>query len=632
MQNLKAILLTVFILSTYSYSPAIAHENTLIKDSSPPIHTNDLPVALDHKNELPGAIAHENPPVKDSSPSIHINDLPVALNHNNDPHGALTYKNDLLVALTHNVDSLVALQLDAGQPGGVIGVLSEGRAVVKRGYGSMDQEQDRENDANTIFDIASVAKQFTAYAILLLEKEGKLDPDDNVHKWLPELPVYEHEITIRHLLQHTSGIASTDLLRLFAGLSLDEPWSQQDELEMIRRYPQLNFEPNTKHVYSNAGYSLLARVVESASGMKFSQFMQERVFDPLEMSTAFVHDDPLREMHDVATGYKIEDGDVVKVSSTSDYSYGSGNIFASLDDMIGWGQNLFSAKAEGRDYFNRMTNRYNTLENGDTINYTYGFYIRDHKGVRMVEHSGGVPGFRNQFMIFPDDELIVILMFNNENIRTRGLAVSIAELWLGDRLVQEAPRERVAVEPDPALLRSYEGSYRMDDGMELSFSFEQDTFWLILPADARFQLYAESETEFFLKAFDAQCTFVISGDGAINEMIWHQGGGDYSALRIEEREPLSAEELAMYAGQYFHKALNAEYPVTFEDGSLIMHTPGTFKKYLGFDSLELSHISGDRFLTDRMGILEFTRDTDGRINGFVLADVGRLQNITFSKL
>jgi CubicO group peptidase (beta-lactamase class C family) len=611
MQNIKALLMTVFLLSTYSYSPASTPEGPVIKDGSPPIHTNDLPVALNHKNESHGAIAHETTMIDDRSPC----------NHKNGPHGALTRK----------IDSLVALQLDAGQPGGVIGILSAGQVLVKKSYGSMDHEQNRENDVNTIFDIASVAKQFTAFAILLLEKEGKLNLDDNVHTWLPELPVYEHDITIRHLLQHTSGIASTDVLRLFAGLSLDEPWSQKDELEMIQRYPQLNFKPNTKHVYSNAGYSLLARVVESATGMKFSQFMKEKVFDPLQMSTAFVYDDPLRKMHDVASGYKIEDGDVVKVSSIGDYSYGSGNIFASLDDMIGWGRSLFSAKAESRDYFNRITNRYNTLESGDTINYTYGFYVRDHKGVRMVEHSGGVPGFRNQFMIFPDDDLIVILMFNNESIRTRGLAVSIAELLLGDRLVQEAPRERVAVDLDPVLFRSYEGSYQMDDGMELSFSFEQDTFWLILPGDARFQLYAESETEFFLKAFDAQCTFVTSGDGAVNEMIWHQGGGDYSAARVEERETLSADELAMYAGQYVQKALNAEYPVTFEDGRLIMHTPGTFKKYLGFDSLELSHINGDRFLTDRMGMLEFTRDTDGLINGFVLADVGRLQNITFSK-
>jgi CubicO group peptidase (beta-lactamase class C family) len=529
------------------------------------------------------------------------------------------------------VDSLVALHLDANHPGGVIGIASAGKILLNRSYGLMNIEGKLKNDENTIFDIASVSKQFTAYAILDLEKDGRLNLDDNIRKWLPDLPVYEDEITIRNLLQHTSGIASTDVLRLFAGLSLDERWSHEDEFNLIKSYPQLNFTPNEKHVYSNAGYSLLAQIVEQASGMGYSEFMNNKIFRPLGMTSTFVLDGPGLPMKNVANGYKKENENFIKTSSTEDFSYGAGNIFSNLNDMLNWGLNILSAKAENRELLHILSTPYNTLSNGDTIMYTYGFYVRNHKSVRMVEHSGGVPGFRNQFMIFPDHGLLVILMFNNENVSTRRLATDIAELLLAGELKEEMPMPRVAGEIDHETIRSFEGSFQMPDGMELTFIFEQDTFWLTLPGDARFQLFSETGNKFFLEAFDAQCTFITSANGETNEMIWHQGGGNYKGFRVEGRVELTEAELAKYAGNYIHEILNSRYPVAFEDGKLTMNTPSTFKKFLGFDTVELAHISGDRFATDRLGMLEFTRSNSGNINGFVLADVGRLQNIRFAR-
>jgi CubicO group peptidase (beta-lactamase class C family) len=533
--------------------------------------------------------------------------------------------------LTSRVDSLVTLHLEADHPGGVIGILLDNKVLLKRSYGLMDIEGKLNNDENTVFDIASVSKQFTAFAILELEKEGKLDLDDNIHKWLPDLPAYEDDIAIRHLLQHTSGIASTDVLRLFAGLSLDERWYHEDEYNLIKSYPQLNFAPNEKHVYSNAGYSLLAQIVEQASGMDFSNFMNNKIFQPLGMTSTFVLDGPGLPVKNVASGYEKKNETFIKISSTEDFSYGAGNIFSDLNDMVKWGHYILSAKAENRELLYRLSTPYNTLNNGDTIMYTYGFYIRNHKGVKMVEHSGGVPGFRNQFMIFPDHGLLVMLMFNNESVSTRRLATDIAGLMLAGKLKEEVPRPRAAKEIDPEAISNFEGSFQMPDGMELTFIFEQDTFWLTLPGDHKFQLFLEGENKFFLKAFDAQCTFITSGKGEANEIIWHQGGSNQQGQRVIERKELTEDEMAKYAGNYVHEILNSRYPVTFSDGKLTMQTPPTFKKYVGFDSVELSHISGDRFSTDRLGMLEFTRDDAGLINGFVLDNVGRLQNIRFSR-
>jgi CubicO group peptidase (beta-lactamase class C family) len=532
--------------------------------------------------------------------------------------------------LTQKVDSLISLQHNPDEPGGVAAVLSRDGVLYKNTFGLMNVERTLENNENTLFDIASVAKQFTAFAILMLEDEGKLNLDDDIRNHLPDLPAYEHKVTILHLLQHTSGIASTDVLRLLAGLSFDERWTQRDEIALIKQYPYLNFEPNTTHLYSNAGYSLLAGIIENVSGFSYPEFMNSKIFKPLGMTSSFVMYTELDDFSDFALGYKKENDDFIVFSDFSDLSYGGHNIFTTLDDMILWGQNILSPTIGTIDFYRKISQPFNTMANGDTLFYTYGFYVRNHKGMRMVEHSGGVPGFRNQFMIFPEDDSIIFMMCNNESINTRRLATGIADIIFGDKLVEETPAPRIAIDFGMDDVKAFEGSYRMPDGMELRFVAEQDTFWLVLPDDARFQLFAENETGFFLKAFDAQCTFVQSDDGTVNEMIWHQRGQDYTAGRVEEIISLTPDEFAPYAGTYYHPELKVEYPVVFEDNELKLYTPATFKKYLGFDLAVLSHINGDKFYADWLGTLEFTRDEDNRIDGFVLLNVGRLQNVRFS--
>jgi len=248
----------------------------------------------------------------------------------------------------------------------------------------------------------------------------------------------------------------------------------------------------------------------------------------------------------------------------------------------------------------------------------------------MIEYSGGIPGFRNQCMVFPEADKIIFLMFDNESINTRRLATGIIDILFANKLVEEPLLQRVAIDFEMEYVRAFEGSYQMPDGMELSFVAEQDTFWLVLPGDARYQLFAESKEKLFLKAFDAQCTFVISEDGTVNEMIWHQRGQNHTVIRVEDKIPLTTNELAHFEGKYYHPELNVKYPVVFEDDDLKLYTPANFKKYLGFGVVVLNHVNDDKFYTDRLGILEFIRDENNRVNGFVLRNVGRLQNVRFA--
>jgi CubicO group peptidase (beta-lactamase class C family) len=530
------------------------------------------------------------------------------------------------------IDSLISIQLSENQPGGVIAVLSGSNILFKKTYGIMNVDQNLKNDENTLFDLASIAKQFTAFAIMLLEQEGKLSLDEDIRKYIPDLPDYEHTITIRNLLQHTSGIASTDWLRLMGDMAFDEIWHHNDEIRLTKKYSQLNFKPNTQLVYSNGGYSLLASIVEELSGMPFGMYLEQNILKPLNMESALVYSNPNIELNNYSNGYKIADGKTIKVSSTTDYSYGSGNLWASLNDMIRWGQNFLSPTIGSADMINRITSKYNTLENGDSIFYTYGFYVRKYKGVKMVDHQGGIPGFRNYFMMFPEDNLIIIAMFNNESIAARDIVNGIADILLAHKIVEQPTKPRVEVDVNLDIAKRFNGTYELKDGIELTFEVEKDTLWLIYPGNQKFQLFAEDNYNFFFKAFNARCTFVKSDNGKVNQIVWHQRGSSTEGMRINEIIQLSNEEIKKFAGQYYHIDLNIEYPVTFEEGKLYVYTPSTFKKYMGIEKLELTHVNGDKFLTNGFGILKFTRNDDNKVIGFMMPELGRLQNVKFSLL
>ncbi len=533
--------------------------------------------------------------------------------------------------LAEHIDSLVSQYHEDLQPGGVIAVLSGNEVLFSNSYGVMSKEGPVMNDVNTLFDIASLAKQFTAYAILTLEREGKLCLDDDIRQYLPRLPDYGRKITIRNLIQHTSGIASTDVLRLLSGRHFDEAWDQDNELELIYSYPQLNFEPNDFHVYSNAGYSLLAAIVENVSGTDFPSYLTQTILAPLGMhSTKIITSIPNMQLP-LATGYEKQNEQFVPVSSTMDHSYGGGNMVSSLTDMIRWTQNILSPTTGIRDFYQLISQPYNTLNNGDTLNYTYGMRVRNFKGVKIAEHQGGIPGFDSRLMFYPDHDIAVIMMFNNQSISTFRLANGLTEILLGELPDQPVAAARETIELSPEYLQPLQGSYLMPDGVELGFKVERDTLWLHLPSGHVFPMFAENKNSFYQPNLGAECTFVKNDNQKADQLLWRQQGHEYTAPRVTERIELKPSEFPAFSGDYTQSDLGVTWPLVFEDEKLILKTPDTFKRYLGFDSVELNHINGDRFYTRWLGAIEFTRDNNSQIDGFIIYNIGRLQNIRFAR-
>jgi CubicO group peptidase (beta-lactamase class C family) len=529
----------------------------------------------------------------------------------------------------NKIDSLVVSQFNNGGPGGVIGVIKDGKILYKKTFGLSNLDYRIPVTDSTLFNLASVSKQFTAFLVLLLEKEGKLNLDDTIQKYIPELKVYG-AITIRQLLHHTSGIPPSDNLRLFAGISQEMPWDTEDEFNMIQNYHKLNFKPNEEYDYSNAGYFLLTRIIEKVTGKPFSQCIKEKLFEPLNMKTACIYDSPGKVIMNRAAGYRKAGESFSETNTEGESICGSTNLYASVNDLINWSNNMTYNSLGGKQLCDRLLNPADTLNKGDTISYTNGLFVWKYRGLKIVDHGGFTMGFKTQITIVPEAGLSVFILSNNENTDPKNIAMKIVDWSLKDLLKPETKVEHKEIVINKELNQLYKGSYIFPDGMVLKFDNENDTLKLIIPGAPKFVMYPEKDNEFFLKDFDAQCTFVKDGKGKVNEITWHQSNQNPKGVRCTEPNPLTQKELQSYTGKYEIPELNVTYPVTLKDNELIITLPKTFRMVNIDPNMKIKHMSGDKFYGS-LSMLEFKRNKEGKVTGFVIADVGRLRNIEFTK-
>lgn len=531
------------------------------------------------------------------------------------------------------LDSLISQQMDASDPGGAVAVVSGDKILYHKTFGMMSLEYGLPNNNRTLFNLASVSKHFTAFAILLLEKEGKLNLNDDIRLYLPNLPEYKQVVTINHLIHHTSGIPSSDNLRLFAGVPFEAPWDADDEMNIISRYHQLNYTPNSEGNYSNSGYFLLAKIIEQVSGETFSDYLTENIFEPLGMKETFVYDSPGKIIPARATGYKKAGNSYIRMNTDGESVYGSTNLYTSINDISIWMQNLLNPKVGDQEMMKKLFQPSHVLNNGYITNYTYGLNIRRYKGIKTADHGGYAMGFRSQIMVFPENNLAIISMSNNESIDNWTLATKVANWYLVDHFVPERKSERKEIKLPGNVLQNYAGIYKMTNGMELSFEVSNDTFLVSMPGEPKkYIVRAESETEFFVDGYNARCSFEMGSNGECEELTWNQNNRKPKGIKVSDSGLLTTAELRKYAGNYFNDPLDITYPVILRENKLAMVLPKSFKTFYGIDrEIELEYSGKDRFLTQTLGLIQFTRDKSGLINGFRIVDFGRVKNIEFKK-
>lgn len=303
-------------------------------------------------------------------------------------------------SVTAQVDKLFAPWDKPNSPGCALAVVRDARIIYSRGYGMADLEHEVPITPVSTFYIGSLSKQFTAMAVALLAQQGTLSLDDDIHKYLPELPSYDKPITIRHLIHHTSGLPEYIPLLARAGWRPDAPFGNQDALQIVARERHLNFEPGEQFAYSNTGYTLLAVIVERAARVRLDEFADARIFSPLDMKDTHFHADATRLVKRRAYAYEPSPGGGLRLGPPVPTRVGAGGIFTTVEDLARWDQNFYDARVGGESLIREITTP-GTLNSGRQLEYAFGLEIRDYCGLRVVEHGGSLSVTKRTWRAFP---------------------------------------------------------------------------------------------------------------------------------------------------------------------------------------------------------------------------------------
>ena len=393
---------------------------------------------------------------------------------------------------TDKVDKLFAAWDKTTSPGAALAVIRDGRIIYKRGYGMAKLEDGIVMTPDKIFDIGSVSKQFTATCIVMLVRDGKVSLDDNVRKYIPELPDYGTPITIRHLLHHTSGLRDYNALLELAGFRGDSDCPTVEEaLDVICRQKRLNYPTGQEYSYTNTGFFLLSQIVERVSGKSLNAFAQERIFRPLGMEHTLYQDDHTQVIKDRATGYD-PDGQGFKIDMSNWDETGDGNVYTSVEDLYLWDQAFYSYKL-GKDVMDMLQTK-GALNGGKPIDYAFGLVVTEYKGLKVVEHGGAWAGFRAGIVRFPDEKFSAICLANLSTMDPSGLCFNVADIYLAGKL-KEPPKpegkkaESVTVdkkdlEPlrpiSAAMLAEYAGTYVSPELLDARYQIRVDKDKLVI--------------------------------------------------------------------------------------------------------------------------------------------------------
>ena len=354
--------------------------------------------------------------------------------------------------LTPVVTRVFARWDSTNAPGCAVGIDRAGQPRFSRAFGLADLEHDIPNKPETIFEAGSVSKQFTAAATVLLALDGKLRLDDDVRKYVPEVPSYEKPITIRHLLNHTSGLRDWGDIATMAGWPRTSRVHTHDHvLDIIDSQRALNYPPGERYSYTNSGYNLLAIIVSRVSGQPFADFSRERLFKPLGLASTQWRDDYRRLVKGRAPAYAFRNGRW-ELDMPFENVHGNGGLLTTVGDLLTWTAMLEKPTPQWKAMADSLHVR-GILTKGDTISYALGLVVEDYRGVPMVEHSGATAGYRADLARFPGRGLAVAVLCNAATANPVALASQLADSLLGSALGPVAANNDQGPRPDSATWR-----------------------------------------------------------------------------------------------------------------------------------------------------------------------------------
>lgn len=529
--------------------------------------------------------------------------------------------------MANAVDQLFARWARPDSPGASIAVIQNGKTIYSHGYGAANLEYGVPNTPATVFHLASVSKQFTAFAIHLLAHDGKLSLDDDVRKHVPKLHDFGKSITIRQLLHHTSGVRDQWNLLALAGWRLDDEITDDDVARLLFQQTELNFAPGDQFLYSNSGYTLLAMVVKQVSGKTLPEFAKERIFDPLGMSHTHFQDKYGVVANDRAYSYgRQPDGKYQYVALT--YStVGPSSLFSTVGDLARWDENFYTGEVGGLALLAEMQQK-GKLNDGKDINYASGLFIGKYRGLRTVEHAGGDAAYRTNILRFPDQHFSVVVLANAGDMNPAALSFRIADIYLKELLrpARDKPAldDKPEVTVDPRILDAYVGNYELRPGFVISISRDNDHLVTRATGQPSFPMYAVSNTAFRLRVVAAEIVFEdVAQGGTAQNAVLHQNGANLPLKRITIDKP-AADRLKAYEGHYYSAELGVIYDVFISENGLMIRYPR--------GELDLQPVGTDAFTTGfPIGNLKFACANDGKCNALSIDD-GRVKQLRLDRI
>jgi CubicO group peptidase (beta-lactamase class C family) len=515
------------------------------------------------------------------------------------------------------VDRIFAVYDKADSPGCALGVIRDGDFIYRKGYGTASLELGVPLSPQSVFYMGSVSKQFTAASVVLAAEQGYLSLDDNIRKYIPELPDYGQPVTVRQMLHHTSGFRDIlDLLEL-SGRNVKDAHPTAELIDLVVRQKGLNFRPGAEFLYSNTNYFLLGEVVKRATKQPLSVFAAENIFHPLGMTHTQFYDDHTSVVPGRIPAYAPgENGSFWVDWSTNFDKVGDGGLMSSVDDLLLWDRNFYDDRLGKGALLKEMLTR-GVLNDGEQIGYALGLEIGTYRGLQIVEHGGALFGYRTEVLRFPQERFTVLCLCNLSSADPSSLSRKVADVYLEKNF--QAPDMRPQPQSTGSVSNSgqFAGEFlnTLDHGV---LSFVDSKGILTLNGAGLRSIGPNS--------FESPRQAIISFDSSNGVMtVKIERGGEviFAGTRIE-RVQVGLGDLAAYTGAYTSKELDATYKLSVENGSLVLRSNWN-------PALKLVPLVRDEFQSGDFGTLVFRRDAEDHILGLSVFD-DRIRNMVFDKI
>lgn len=513
-------------------------------------------------------------------------------------------------------------------PGCAIAIYRGSEIEFSNGYGMANLELDAPILPSSIFHVASISKQFTAMCIALLQEDGLVDVNQPVQTYIPELPVYNHEILVRHLVHHVSGLRDQWMLVRLAGWRSHDVVTEDDCFGLVRRQQDLNFVPGEKYTYCNSGYTMMAMIVKRVTGKSLREYADERIFKPLGMTNTHVHDDHAEVVRGRTQAYEPRDGGGYIVSIPPFDVVGTTNLHTTVEDFAKWNGNFFNPTMCSPEVL-ELVQTPDVFNDGSPMTYAWGLETKPWRGLKRVGHNGADHGYRSSSFHFPDLDFGIAVFANYAIVNPENLAERVAEIVLKDHV---SPQTSATLDTRGMARKSAEigavnlvGTYTNDDGeipmqmiiSETGHGLEMTSWGEAVALDA-----APDCTYSYKDGFATIYPQATDDNGNVTELVTVISGQGATYTRVPESSSLNE-----FVGSYYSEELDTHMNLTLNGSELLWvqkRLPSTPVVSVAVETLGIGSSAGSMRLA-------VDRNDQGKVAGFRLSG-NRVSGIRYQKL